>query len=348
MHRFSIIIVSWNALHHLQEFLPSVAKTHYDNYEIILANNASSDGSVEWVERQFPEVEIATFDKNYGYCGGNNRAVPYANGDILLFLNNDVAVEQDWLQGLNDTFDEDKKIAAVQPKMLSYENPEYFEYAGAAGGYLDKYGYPFCKGRIFDTLETDLGQYDSPSDILWGSGAALAIRKEVFEEMGGFDEDFEFHMEEIDLCWRIWNEGLKVRYCPKSVVYHLGGGSMPMGSPRKVYYNYRNNLRMIWKNASSGTLPYRFPIRYKLDIIAAFRSLFTGNIEEFKAIARAHKDFWKYFHRTQQKRNKLLESRKISTNPETMLSINLIWDYFLRGKRHFNELIDETHGNSHI
>lgn len=341
MHRFSIIIVSWNALHHLQQFLPSVANTEYSDYEIILADNASNDGSAAWVEKHYPEVKIATFDANYGYCGGNNRAVPYATGDILIFLNNDVAVEQDWLQGLNDAFNEDDTVAAMQPKMLSFEEPDFFEYAGAAGGYLDKYSYPFCRGRIFDTLEVDKGQYDTASDILWGSGAALAIRKEVFEGMQGFDEDFEFHMEEIDLCWRIWNHGMKVRYCPESVVYHLGGGSMPMGSPRKVYYNYRNNLRMLWKNTSSGTLPYRFPIRYKLDIIAAFRSLLTGNWEEFKAIARAHKDFWKDFHRTHRKRLQLQASRKIPSNPETMLPINLIWEYFMRDNRHFDELISK-------
>ena len=338
MHRFSIIIVSWNALHHLQNFLPSVAETDYPDYEIILANNASSDGSVEWVEEHFPGVKIATFDKNYGYCGGNNRAVPYATGDILLFLNNDVAVEKDWLNAINQSFEAGDHIAAVQPKMLSYENPEYFEYAGAAGGFLDKYAYPFCRGRIFDTLEKDNGQYDQASDIFWGSGAALAIRKEVFEEMQGFDEDFEFHMEEIDLCWRLWNLDMNVRYCPNSVVYHLGGGSMPMGSPRKVFYNYRNNLRMLWKNASSDTLAYRFLIRYILDIIAAFRSLLSGNLDEFKAIARAHADFWRHFHRTQKKRSELQTARKIASDPATMLPVNLIWEYFIKGKRYFSDL----------
>ncbi len=341
MHRFSIIIVSWNALHHLQNFLPSVAKTDYADYEIILANNASNDGSVAWVEEHFPEVTIATFEKNYGYCGGNNRAVPYATGDILLFLNNDVAVDKNWLHAINACFEKNENIAAVQPKMLSHEQPEYFEYAGAAGGFLDKYGYPFCRGRIFETLEQDEGQYDIPSDIFWGSGAALAIRKEVFEDLQGFDEDFEFHMEEIDLCWRIWNHGMRVRYCPESVVYHLGGGSMPMGSPRKVYYNYRNNLRMIWKNASSRTLPYRFPIRYKLDIIAAFRSLVTGHFEEFRAIIRAHVHFWKHFSRCHRKRTKLQSSRKVESDPETLMPVNLIWEYFIKGNKHFDELVNK-------
>lgn len=341
MLRFSIIIVSWNALHHLKTFLPSVVKTDYPDYEIVLANNASSDGTVEWVRQNYPQVKVATFDKNYGYCGGNNRAVPHTSGDILIFLNNDVEVKEDWLKALNRCFSENEQIAAAQPKMLSYENPDYFEYAGAAGGFLDKYGYPFCRGRIFDTVEKDQGQYNEPSDILWASGAALAIRKELFEDMEGFDEDFEFHMEEIDLCWRLWNMGYTVRYCPESVVYHLGGGSMPMGSPRKVYYNYRNNLRMLWKNTSSDTLAHRFLIRYKLDIIAAFRSLLAGSWPEFIAIVQAHADFWRDIQRTRQKRIKLQKQRNIHSDPETIIPINLIWEYFFKGKRHFNELMDD-------
>lgn len=341
MLRFSIIIVSWNALHHLKTFLPSITKTDYPDFEIILADNASNDGSKAWVQQHFPEVKIATFDKNYGYCGGNNRAVPHASGDILLFLNNDVEVKNDWLNALNRCFIENEKVAAVQPKMLSFEQPGYFEYAGAAGGFLDKYGYPFCRGRIFETVEKDYGQYHEASDILWASGAALAIRKELFEEMEGFDEDFEFHMEEIDLCWRLWNNGYTIRYCPESVVYHLGGGSMPMGSPRKVFYNYRNNLRMLWKNLSADTLVFRFFVRYKLDIIAAVRSLLSGSWSEFKAIVQAHTDFWKEFHRTHQKRIQLQKKRSIKSDPETMMPVNLIWEYFFKGKRHFDDLMDK-------
>lgn len=340
MLRFSIIIVSWNALHHLKTFLPSVVKTDYPDYEIVLANNASSDGTVEWVRQNYPQVKVATFDKNYGYCGGNNRAVPHTSGDILIFLNNDVEVKADWLKALNRCFTENEQVAAVQPKMLSYKNRDYFEYAGAAGGFLDKYGYPFCRGRIFDAVEKDHGQYNEASDILWASGAALAIRKELFEDMEGFDEDFEFHMEEIDLCWRLWNSGYKIRYCPESIVYHLGGGSMPMGSPRKVFYNYRNNLRMLWKNTSSDTLVYRFLIRYVLDIIAAFRSLLSGSWAEFIAIVKAHTNFWNDFHRTHKKRTQLQKRRSIESDPETLLPVNLIREYFFKGKRHFDELTD--------
>ena len=335
---FSIIIVSWNALEHLKNYLPSVAATDYPNYEIILADNASADGSKAWVREHYPEVKIAEFDENYGYCGGNNRAVPHAEGDILLFLNNDVRVEPDWLQALAQCFQKDKNIAAAQPKMLSDEQPEYFEYAGAAGGFLDQFGYPFCRGRIFDTLEKDEGQYDVESDIFWASGAALAIRKERFQQMGGFDEDFEFHMEEIDLCWQLWNAGYRVRYCPRSTVYHLGGGSMAMGSPRKVYYNYRNNLRMLWKNSSSDTLYWRFAGRYLLDIAAGIRSLLGGNWKEFKAIGRAHRHFWQQFHNTYQKRVQRQQKRKIADDPHTMKPISIVAAYFGKNLTKFSEL----------
>lgn len=339
MPTFSIIIVSWNALHHLKKYFPSIAATEYPNYEIILADNASTDGSKAWIREHYPEVKVAAFDDNYGYCGGNNRAIPYAEGDILLFLNNDVRVEPDWLHGLAKAFQKDESVAAVQPKMLADQNPEYFEYAGAAGGYLDRFAYPFCRGRIFDTLEKDTGQYDFETDMLWASGAALAVRKKVFEDLGAFDEDFEFHMEEIDLCWRLWNNGYSVSFCPSSTVYHLGGGSMAMGSPRKIYYNYRNNLRMLWKNCSSDTITWRFTGRYLLDIIAAFRSLLSGKWEEFKAIVRAHYDFWKGFTVTHEKRAELQDRRKIEGDPSTLLPINIIVEYFIRDKKFFSEIM---------
>lgn len=336
--RFSIIIVSWNALQHLQEFLQSVIETDYPDFEIIIADNASTDGSADWIREHYPDVKITTLDQNYGYCGGNNRAVPIATGDVLVFLNNDVKVAPNWLKGLEKCFNSDEKIAAVQPKMLSYKEPEYFEYAGAAGGFLDKYGYPFCRGRIFDTVEKDEHQYETTEDILWASGAALAIRKEQFEWQGGFDEDFEFHMEEIDLCWRLWNHGYRVIYCPSSEVYHLGGGSLPMGSPRKVYYNFRNNLMLLWKNYSSETLIKRFSVRYLLDIIAAVNTLLTFNFGEFGAIVKAHYHFLGLWRKTHAKRKQLNASRTNPDNPSTVKPINLIWNYFFKRKKYYRDL----------
>ncbi len=308
--------------------------TKYENFEVVLADNASSDGSVEWVTEHYPEVIIASFDENYGYTGGNNRAVSYASKEILLFLNNDVRVDEHWLDGLNSVFEMDEDIAVSQPKLLSYKEPDHFEYAGAAGGFIDKLGYPFCRGRIMDTVEKDEGQYDSQIEIAWASGAALAIRKEVFEKLGGFDEDFQFHMEEIDLCWRTLNAGYKIIYTPESKVYHLGGGSLPMGSARKVYFNFRNNLFMLWKNLPASQLWYKIPLRMALDQIAAVRSLVSGNPSEFGAIIKAHLHFLTGLVRVNKKRRDYL----INPNYKVLSPVLIIWQYFFKKKRRFNEL----------
>lgn len=333
---FSIIIVTWNGLHHLKRFLPSVCKTEYNDFEIILADNASTDGTVEWVQEQFPEVKIASFDDNYGYTGGNNRAVPFAEKEILLFLNNDVEVNPDWLNGINTVFENDTSIAACQPKIRSFEQKDLFEYAGAAGGYLDRFGYPFCRGRVLDHVEQDAGQYNnSVTDLSWASGAALAIRKEVFCEMDGFDEDFEFHMEEIDLCWRTINAGHRIAYTPESKVFHLGGGSLPMGSPRKVYYNFRNSLYMLWKNLPASQLWYKLPFRILLDEVASLRALSTGNYPEFKAIQKAQFHFLKKLRMLHTKR-KMQESRSAH---RVLSPVSVIWNYFIRGRKTFTDIM---------
>ncbi|HET8865793.1 MAG TPA: glycosyltransferase family 2 protein [Gracilimonas sp.] len=337
MKGFSIIIVTWNALEHLKNFLPSVTKTDYPNFEIIIADNASDDGSKEWIKSTYPEIKIASFDRNYGYCGGNNRAVPFAEKEILLFLNNDVKVEKDWLYGLNKAFDDDL-VAAAQPKMRSVTESDHFEYAGAAGGFIDKYGYTFCRGRIFDEVEKDEGQYDDKTDLFWASGAALAIRKDLFLKSGGFDEVFEFHMEEIDLCWRMQNQGFKITYAPESVVYHLGGGSLPMGSPRKVFYNFRNSLFMLWKNYSSTSLRKRFLLRIFLDIVAAWKALLEGKPKEWLAVARAHVHFLRSLGDLTRKRKALQQKRVTDDDPKTMLDISLIWQHFVKGVKKFSHL----------
>ncbi len=338
MLKFSVIIVTWNGLELLQKFLPSITQTDYPDFEIILADNASTDQSKEWVNKHFSEVKVVTFSENFGYCGGNNRAVPYGSGDILVFLNNDVKVSKNWLHPIGDSFNEEDKLAAVQPKILSYKKPLFFEYAGAAGGFIDKYGYPFCRGRVFETIEKDAGQYDENTDILWASGAALAIRKSVFEKAGGFDEDFEFHMEEIDLCWRLWNSGYRVKSCTKSVIYHLGGASLPADSPRKTYYNYRNSLKMLWKNYSSSTLISRFIIRIYFDFISSLRELFTGNWKNFIAIFKGHLHFWNSFKKTNHKRKNLQSLRKIDEDPEVMYKKDIITQYFFKNKKRYSDL----------
>ncbi|MFN1833761.1 glycosyltransferase family 2 protein [Balneola sp. MJW-20] len=341
MQGFSIIIVSWNALHYLKEYLPSVAETNYDQFEIILADNNSEDGSAEWVEQNYPDIKVARLDKNYGYCGGNNRAVPYSKYDKLIFLNNDVKVDENWLTALEHAFDE-PDVAAAQPKLRAIEHPDHFEYAGAAGGFMDKYGFPFCQGRVFDHVEKDEGQYEMARDIFWASGAALAIRKELFTGSGGFDEDFEFHMEEIDLCWRLQNLGYRIRYAPGSIVYHLGGGSLPMGSPRKVYYNFRNSLFMLWKNYSAASLLIRLPIRLKMDVLAAYKALFSGNPKEWWAIARAHLHFVASLGKMNKKRKVLKNKRIHGSDPENMYNVSVVWRYFIGGKKTFSEIVPET------
>lgn len=336
--RFSIIIVTWNALDHLKQFLPSVVNSGYSDFEIIIADNASEDGSAEWVRRAHPECKIVTFDRNHGYCGGNNRAAAYAGGDVLLFLNNDVEVEHGWLTPLAEQFS-DPDIGIVQPKMISYKEKQMFEYAGAAGGMIDWMGYPFCRGRVFDTLERDNGQYDDASEIFWASGAAFAIRKDLFVETGGFDEDFEFHMEEIDLCWRCHKLGKKIMAEPKSVVYHLGGGSLPMGSPRKVYYNYRNSLLMLTKNIDRYLIPKIF-FRLILDGISGIRSLLLGRPKETWAIIRAHFAYYIRLGNTLKKREDL-KRRSILPTPEDLVHDRLVvFQALLFGKKTYPELFE--------
>lgn len=338
MPRFSIVIVTWNALSHLKTYLPSVAATEHDSFEIVIADNNSTDGTPGWVRSHYPQVRLARFDDNYGYSGGNNRAVPYAKGEILVFLNNDVAVEPDWLDALDRAFRERPDTAALQPKIRSYRDPERFEYAGAAGGHLDRYGYPFCRGRLFDTVEVDRGQYDESAPVFWASGAALAVRKSCFGEADGFDEDFQFHMEEIDLCWRLWRRGWEVRCEPGSVVYHLGGGSLPMGSPRKVYYNYRNSLFMLWKNYSTAALWGRLPVRVVLDKVAALRALMRGNTREFGAIVRAYRDFLLSLGRVHRTRRRLRAQGLSTADPPVMQPFSVVWSYFAAGRRTFASL----------
>ncbi len=340
MPDFSIIIVTWNALHHLKTFLPSVWQHSRLDAEIIIADNASTDGTVEWVADHFPEMRIVTLDHNYGYCGGNNRAAGHARAENLIFLNNDVEVTPGWLAPLRQMLDDNPDVAALQPKLLSWSERNYFEYAGAAGGLLDRHAYPFCRGRIFDTLEADEGQYDQECDISWASGAAMVIRKKPFLDSGGFDETFEFHMEEIDLCWRLWNRGYRTRYCPGSVVYHLGGGSLPPDSPRKLYYNYRNNLKMIWKNSRSGHLPGRITMRILLDAVAFSRAMLRLQWRECGAILRAHLHFYRSLPGLISVRKSLNRVRTTSSDTPVLRPYSIIWQYFFRGRRTYNSLPD--------
>lgn len=333
---FSIIIVTWNGLHHLKNYLPSVVATNYPYFEIIIADNASTDGSVEWIQTNYPKCKIASLDHNYGYAGGNNRSVSLAAGDILIFLNNDAKPEPDWLHHLNECLTE-TQADILQPKIKSIKEPELFEYAGAAGGYIDWMGYPFCKGRVFDHIEKDHGQYDQTDKIFWASGAALTIKKELFNELGGFDEIFQFHMEEIDLCWRALRRGKSIYYCPKSIVYHLGAGSLSESSSRKTFYNYRNSLLMLTKNLEKNLFTKIF-LRLFLDGVAGIRFLFKGLPNHTLAIIKAHFSYYTLLKEVMEVRKTHGKHQSFSGSEEFIYPKLILFDYFIKKKKTYTQL----------
>lgn len=334
--RVSIIIVTWNAKALLQQCLPSVVATDYPDLEIILADNASEDGSADWVAAAFPSVKIVRHPENWAFCRGNNAAIPHATGQYVLLLNNDVEVPPSWLRPLVAAMEADPQVAAVQPKLLQHQVRTAFEYAGASGGFLDAYGYPFTRGRLFFTLEPDHGQYDDARDVFWATGAALLLRRSALDEVGLLDEQFFMHMEEIDLCWRLQRAGYRVRVEPTSEVYHIGGASLPQGNPRKAYYNFRNSLLMLYKNLPPAAWRKVFPQRAALDGVAMLRALASGNRAEAKAIGQAYLDAQRmkaaYHHqRPQNDHTPVLPPYRGS----------IVVDYFLRGRKRFSDLPPE-------
>jgi GT2 family glycosyltransferase len=293
----AIVILNWNGKHHLQQFLPSVLSTQYPNYKVIVADNASTDGSVDFLAATHPQIEIIQLIKNFGFAKGYNEALKEVAAEYYMILNSDVEVTPGWLAPIIDLLQGDIDYAACQPKILSFKNKSFFEYAGAAGGWLDAYGYPFAKGRVFDICEEDRNQYNDTSEVFWASGAALAIRSEVFHKMKGFDEYFFAHQEEIDLCWRMKSAGYKIFCCPESVVYHVGGGTLPRGNSKKTFLNFRNNQIMLAKNLPAGEKWWKIPYRIILDTVSAVKGLFSGDGGYFVAIFTAHLAFlnWLFF-----------------------------------------------------
>jgi len=329
--RVSVIILSWNALPLLQKCLPSVVATRYGNVEIVLADNGSDDGSAEWVRTAHPGVRIIRHPENWGFCRGNNEAIRQTDSDIVVLLNNDVEVPPGWLGPLVERLEGDSAIGAVQPKLLAWDDRSRFEYAGAAGGHLDRWGYPFARGRVFFTTEKDRGQYDRSVDVFWGSGAALALRRSALDQAGLLDERFGFHMEEIDLCWRLHRAGWRVVVEPASTVYHIGGGSLPQGSPRKTYLNFRNSLLMLYKNLPPRMWRRVFPVRALLDAAAALRALATGAPRDTVAIIRAYADA----HRL---RRSYVGERAGEGEPFPAYRGSIVVDYFFRGRKRFSDL----------
>jgi GT2 family glycosyltransferase len=334
--KVAVVILNWNGKKYLEEFLPSVVNTSYPNHEIIVADNNSSDDSISFLRKNYPAIKIIQLPMNYGFAKGYNEALKQVQADYYMILNSDVEVHADWLQSMTALLEKDKMIAACQPKVLSYRNRNLFEYAGAAGGWIDKYGYPFAKGRIFDVCEEDHGQYDAVSFIFWVSGAAMFIRSSVFHEVSGFDEYFFAHQEEIDLCWRMQLAGYTLSSCPQSVVYHLGGGTLPRGNTKKTYLNFRNNLIMLAKNLPGSQKWWKIPFRIFLDNVSAFKGLLIGDGGYFLAIERAHLAFVKWILLKQHK--SVFPIRK-NKNLLGVYHHNLVWRHFIKGKNFFREIV---------
>jgi GT2 family glycosyltransferase len=331
----AIVILNWNGAKLLNQFLPSVVEfSKIDSTRIIVADNGSTDDSLQILQHSFPEVEILDLKQNYGFARGYNEALQQIEADYFVILNSDVEVTQGWLDAPIRLMENDSAIAAVQPKILSFHQKTHFEYAGAAGGFIDRFGYPFCRGRIFNEVEEDLGQYNNQTDIFWASGACMFVRAKLFIENSGFDADFWAHMEEIDLCWRLKNKGYRVVYSPESTVYHLGGGSLPYHSPRKLYQNFRNNLWLLYKNLPRKLL---FPVlftRMILDGVAALKLLAEFNFNGIVSVLKAHFHFYRSIPALNRKR-KSTRPEKHSKLPKEIIRISIVFQFYFRKRKLF-------------
>ena len=334
--KVAVVILNWNGKNFLQQFLPSVIKNSNEHTEIIVADNASTDDSISFLKEFYPAVKIILLEKNYGFAKGYNEALKKVDSDYFVLLNSDAEVSEGWIEPMVKLLESDSSIAACQPKVLSYQEKNVFDYAGAAGGWLDKFGYPFAKGRVFDYCEEDKGQYDQQEPIFWASGAAMFIRAAAFHEVNGFDEYFFAHQEEIDLCWRLQLAGYQVYSCPASKIYHVGGGTLPKGNSRKTYLNFRNNLVMISKNMPLMQKIWKIPFRIILNAISACKGLLSGDAGYFFAIARAHRGFikWLLF----EPKNKWSSKNK-SGKLNGYYTKNLVWQHFVKKKKYFKEIV---------
>jgi hypothetical protein len=337
--RVAVVVLNYNGQRLLEEFLPSVLRSTYPGVHIIVGDNASSDGSVAWLKANHPSVEIIQNDKNYGFAEGYNKILKQVTADYYVLLNSDVKVEPNWIEPIIEQMEANTEVAIVQPKLLSYRNSSEFEYAGASGGFIDRLGYPFCRGRIFDTMEKDEGQYQQITEVFWASGAALFVRAELYHKAGGLDGDFFAHMEEIDFCWRIKNMGYKVMVNPKSVVYHLGGGTLEEGKPQKTYLNFRNSLIALRKNLPLYKSFGVIAIRHVLDLVQWLRFVVEGKFSHAWAINRAHYDFMVTQATWYSKRKKIVKLIK-RNHTVGMYSRSIVFDYFIAGKKKFTDLED--------
>ena len=330
--KVAIVILNWNGAQMMRRFLPSVIRHSADVADIVVADNASTDDSMDLLKTEFPSVRTIVLDKNYGFAGGYNRALEQVDNEYYVLLNSDVEVTEGWLSRLVAFMDTHPGVAACQPKLRAEHNRDMFEYAGASGGFIDRYGYPFCRGRIFDTVEKDEGQYDDVCEVFWATGAALMIRREDYWRVGGLDARFFAHNEEIDLCWRLSNLGRKIYCVPQSVVYHVGGGTLPKGNPMKTYLNFRNNLTMLYKNLPEGDLHHVMRVRFWLDCIAALKSLLLDrNWGEFKAVVRGRKAF-KAWRKDFDKDRRQIQASRGSKDDRMRKPYSILWRYYVKGR----------------
>lgn len=332
----AVVILNWNGKYFLEKFLPSVMASDYENLSVIVADNASTDNSIIFLQQHYPTVKILANAVNEGFSKGYNTALKNISADYYILLNSDVEVNAGWIAPIILLMENDEKIAVCQPKILSYKNSHQFEYAGASGGWIDKLGYPFSRGRVFDYCELDCGQYNNAAEIFWATGAAFFVKSAVFHELNGFDEFFFAHQEEIDLCWRMQRAGYKIYVEPASVVYHVGGGTLPMGDRRKVFLNFRNNLVMLSKNLPFRESAWKIPVRLFLDIVAAFQALINGNFGTFISIERAHLHFLQWL--LLGKRTRKLPKIKMK-NLEGVYDGSVVWRYFINKKKIFSEIV---------
>ena len=331
----AIVILTYNGRHYLQQFLPAVLASTYINKKVIIGDNASTDDTITWMASHYPQIDVLQNPENFGYAKGYNQILQQVKADYFVLLNSDVEVTPGWIEPIINLMETDPLIAASQPKLLAYNNKTDFEYAGASGGWMDALGYPFTRGRVFDYCEKDHGQYNDTSKVFWASGAALFVRANLFAELNGFDEYFFAHQEEIDLCWRLQKAGYSIMVCPASVVYHVGGGTLPKGH-QKVFLNFRNNLIMLAKNWRFSEKLWKMPLRIVLDAVAAWRALLGGDKDFFKAVLQAHVAFlgWVLKHKT---------NRRGSQKPYTVLhgvfKGSVIIAHFIKKKKTFAEIV---------
>lgn len=338
MAKIAIVILNWNGQKMLAKYLPNVLEYSRQDAEIWVADNCSSDESMHLLETQFPQVKTIVLKQNFGFAEGYNRALSQIEADYYVLLNSDVEVCHHWLTPLIEFMDSHPQVAACQPKLLSEQDKDSFEYAGACGGFIDKYGYPFCRGRIFDTVEEDNGQYDYQQEIFWATGACMMVRADDYWDVGGLDDRFFAHNEEIDLCWRLRLQGKKIYCIPESEVFHVGGGTLPKSNPMKTYLNFRNNLTMLYKNLSDSDLNHVMRVRWFLDYLAAFETLILKhNWGDFKAIYKARKAFKVWRKDFERDRYEIQTSRKTEKFVGCYEG-SILWQYYAKGKKTFKDL----------